>query len=632
MHGPQSREGSSGGESSGDEVDLDREVQESLCGLGRNSQSNLGSRSNSRGNPSNSRGNQLPSQDHILPPQGNLLASQGNCLPSQSNILATQGNLLPSQSNLLASQSNLGSLSSFHSAVTRQGSSIQGDTASLLSFQSTSTAQDSSDTASFYSTGTLQGSRSSSRVESPTSFYSTGTLQGSPSPGSSRVESPSSLSYQSLGSRGSVETLVTSTPTLGLGEEASTVHQVNSESLEYEEGGEDFEEGEEEEDQRLGQGARQRDSYVRPGCLAGSAASGTTGSTTSLASEGEVSFAGRVNEQVGRLLGYSGGNLGGGVEGAMAAITGYEVVAGEKEKYTVYKLKLSAPGSVPSTWFLHRRYSDFLTLRATLIKESPSLAPRVPFPPKRWVGSNLEPAFLGRRLAGLQVFLATVMEDSEMRRSPALSNFLCLDQQRTLGATERPSAGTLEASRAVCDTLEETVRELREQLRKREQLEGELEAMRNQGLLKDAQISHLEKENELLRQQKESLMAALRGVVTHSSRSTLRNIILALCHHLTNSGTSNLNTSLLGRRERRASKGASARIESLEDFTAKFGLNNTSSSTKSSTEVQKKRESNNNVTTKQEEVVDYVRRRRGLGNDKGLERESSIERRKSSIQ
>ena len=82
---------------------------------------------------------------------------------------------------------------------------------------------------------------------------------------------------------------------------------------------------------------------------------------------------------------------------------------------------------------------------------------------------------------------------------------------------------------------------------------------------------------------------------------------------------------------RRASKGASARIESLEDFTAKFGLNNTSSSSKSLTEVQKKRESNNNVTTKQEEVVDYVRRR-GLGNDKGMERESSIERRKSSIQ
>ena len=31
----------------------------------------------------------------------------------------------------------------------------------------------------------------------------------------------------------------------------------------------------------------------------------------------------------------------------------------------------------------------------------------------------------------IQVFLATVMEDAEMRRSPALSNFLCLNQQRT---------------------------------------------------------------------------------------------------------------------------------------------------------------------------------------------------------
>jgi len=106
--------------------------------------------------------------------------------------------------------------------------------------------------------------------------------------------------------------------------------------------------------------------------------------------------------------------------------------------------------------------------------------------------------------------------------------------------------------------------------------------------------------------------------------------------NLLSSGTSNLNTSLLGRRERRTSKGASSRIESLEDFTAKFGLNNTSSSlsAKSTTDVHKKREgnnNNNNVTMKQEEVVSFVRRR-GLGNNKGTERETSIERRKSSIQ
>ena len=72
---------------------------------------------------------------------------------------------------------------------------------------------------------------------------------------------------------------------------------------------------------------------------------------------------------------------------------------------------------------------------------------------------------------------------------------------------------------------------------------------------------------------------------------------------------------------RRASKGAGARIESLEDFTAKFGLNNTLS-TKSAAADCQKREGNNNV--KREDLV----KRRG----KGLERESSVERRKSSIQ
>ena len=69
---------------------------------------------------------------------------------------------------------------------------------------------------------------------------------------------------------------------------------------------------------------------------------------------------------------------------------------------------------------------------------------------------------------------------------------------------------------------------------------------------------------------------------------------------------------------RRSSKGASSRIESLEDFTAKFGLN---TSPMKSAEGQK-REANNNVK------VDLVVRRA----NKGVERESSVERRKSSIQ
>ena len=70
---------------------------------------------------------------------------------------------------------------------------------------------------------------------------------------------------------------------------------------------------------------------------------------------------------------------------------------------------------------------------------------------------------------------------------------------------------------------------------------------------------------------------------------------------------------------RRSSKGASARIESLEDFTAKFGLNTSPLKLGGG----QKREANNNVKVE----VDLVKRR-----GKGTERESSMERRKSSIQ
>ena len=96
--------------------------------------------------------------------------------------------------------------------------------------------------------------------------------------------------------------------------------------------------------------------------------------------------------------------------------------------FKVYKIRVSCPSSVLGTWFIHRRYSDFLQLRRTLFKENTEITSQISFPPKRWVGSNLDPAFLGRRLAGLQVFLASVLEIRELKSSPALLAFLCLDK------------------------------------------------------------------------------------------------------------------------------------------------------------------------------------------------------------
>ena len=77
-------------------------------------------------------------------------------------------------------------------------------------------------------------------------------------------------------------------------------------------------------------------SYSRPSYLAGSTVSATTGSTTSLVSEEELSFAGHVNDRIGKLIGYA--KMGADrvdVDAALANIMGYEIVMKEREKFTV---------------------------------------------------------------------------------------------------------------------------------------------------------------------------------------------------------------------------------------------------------------------------------------------------------
>eukprot|EP00092_Neocalanus_flemingeri_P031661 GFUD01034386.1.p1 GENE.GFUD01034386.1~~GFUD01034386.1.p1 ORF type:complete len:510 (+),score=130.68 GFUD01034386.1:872-2401(+) len=288
-------------------------------------------------------------------------------------------------------------------------------------------------------------------------------------------------------------------------------------------------------------------SYSRPSYLAGSTESEHTGSRSSLVSEGEVSFAGQVNDRLGRLLGYVGGAGSGEVEDAVANIMGYEIVIKEKDKFTIYKIRVSCRSAVPGIWFIHRRYSDFFELRKTLTKENPKLVSQLPLPPKRWVGSNLEPAFLGRRLAGLQVFLASVLEIKDLKSSPALLSFLCLDKPPV-------EQDRLEANRAICDTLEEAVKELREQLRKREQVEKELYYHKNMNAEKDQQIQNLLKENHLLKQQKESLMNVLScGRKRHSIN--LEDLRLE----------------------------GKSKVETLQEFTAKFNLKSTEGPLASST-------------------------------------------------
>ena len=129
--------------------------------------------------------------------------------------------------------------------------------------------------------------------------------------------------------------------------------------------------------------------------------------------------------------------------------------------FQVYKIRVSSPSSLLVPWCVQRRYSDFLQLRSTLVKENPSIGSQLHFPPKRWVRSNLDPAFLRRRLSGLQAFLASVLDTKCLVSSPALLSFLSLDNP-----PEEQNG---------LDALRETVKELSDQLKRREQLELELE-------------------------------------------------------------------------------------------------------------------------------------------------------------
>jgi len=276
-------------------------------------------------------------------------------------------------------------------------------------------------------------------------------------------------------------------------------------------------------------------SYTRPPHLAGTEDSLSTGSGASVVSDSELSIAGQINERIGKLLGYQGmveDTV--DVEAAIANIMGYEIVIKDGKRFTVYKIRIYCPNSILGTWFIHRRYSDFFQLRNNLIKSYPAIASQLSFPPKRWIGSNLEPKFLGRRLAGLQVFLASVLEIKTLKLSTAMLAFLCLDKP----VVDRNSQ---EENRAVCDTLEETIKELREQLRKNERLQLQLEYQKKMNSEKDLQIQNLFRENQLLKEQKESLMS------TFSAQNKDMPI-------------------------RNTSKTENVTVESLQDFSAKFNL------------------------------------------------------------
>ena len=112
----------------------------------------------------------------------------------------------------------------------------------------------------------------------------------------------------------------------------------------------------------------------------------------------------------------------------------------EGASHTEYEIRV-ALGT--DEWTVHRRYSDFHALHASLSVERADVQAAVPLPPKRIFGNRV-PTFLSQRQSHLQTYLSDVVRSQLLLRTPEVRRFLELSN----GAIDAPKAHNI-ASTAV---------------------------------------------------------------------------------------------------------------------------------------------------------------------------------------
>ncbi|KAK3578961.1 hypothetical protein CHS0354_034749 [Potamilus streckersoni] len=194
-----------------------------------------------------------------------------------------------------------------------------------------------------------------------------------------------------------------------------------------------------------------------------------------------------------------------------APIIGFELIE-QRAKFTVFKLNVLVKND---SWFVFRRYTDFTQLQDKLKKLFPGL--RFKLPPKRWFKDNYEKDFLEDRLLGLQTFVNSILCHKDVCNSEPVCEFFCFN--------DPPGPhDSLEESRAMCETLEEAVYNLKKELQE-----------------KDSEIELLKEELSLYRSQVEMLSNALREKTANSAKTTVDKSpsgSLAECDLLTQTGAS----------------------------------------------------------------------------------------------
>jgi sorting nexin-16 len=163
-------------------------------------------------------------------------------------------------------------------------------------------------------------------------------------------------------------------------------------------------------------------------------------------------------------------------------IIGYEVME-ERSRFTIFKLRIENYEK-NNFWMVLRRFTDFTRLHTKLRTLYPEV--NLMLPKKKWFGNNFSTGFLDTRIAGLQTFINTILSSSEMKRSPVVREFFCLDDPPLYSES-------MEECKAIFEAQEETIAHMKMQLK-----------------IKDEMIGNLAQELHVQKQQNEYLMSLVK--------------------------------------------------------------------------------------------------------------------------
>ncbi|XP_052826253.1 sorting nexin-16 isoform X4 [Octopus bimaculoides] len=168
-------------------------------------------------------------------------------------------------------------------------------------------------------------------------------------------------------------------------------------------------------------------------------------------------------------------------------IIGYETME-QRARFTVFKLQVIH--SPHDSWFVFRRYTDFVQLSDKITQlQLKNISPTflIPLPPKRWFGDNFDRHFLEDRQRGLQDFINKILKNKILCECAPVREFFCFD--------DPPGPhDSLEESRALCESLEEQTYNLKKELKDKEH---EIDLLKAELNLCKSQIEDLKKFDKL---------------------------------------------------------------------------------------------------------------------------------------